>query len=204
MEYGGFDVYKVYLGVKLHFTTASYDYIKYGGKVNCKLETFTKRKDRYFFHKLSKKYPADRILDYFVSNFVIDGKKWIGNLIRNDGDEAYTKYRKYNESFEYSLREELSGMLSDFELKRLSFDDGMGIPNGQHSRFLRLLIQGKISYQTAILLDELIAFSENYDKEISETVVWPDISKKLKRLKPFIRLNRTQAKFIIKKVIYER
>ena len=204
MEYGGFDVYKVYLGVKLHFTTASYDYIKYGGKVNAKLETFTKRKDRYFFHKLSKKYPADRILDYFVSNFVIDGKKWIGNLIRNDGDEAYTKYRKYNESFEYSLREELSGMLSDFELKRLSFDDGMGIPNGQHSRFLRLLIQGKISYQTAILLDELIAFSENYDKEISEKVVWPDISKKLKRLRPFIRLNRTQAKFIIKKVIYER
>ena len=33
MEYGGFDVYKVYLGVKLHFTTASYDYIKYGGVV---------------------------------------------------------------------------------------------------------------------------------------------------------------------------
>ena len=46
MEYGGFDVYKVYLGVKLHFTTASYDYIKYGGKVNAKLITFTKRKDR--------------------------------------------------------------------------------------------------------------------------------------------------------------
>jgi len=54
--YGGFDVFKVYLGVKLHFTTKNYDYIQYGGKVNCKLETFTKRNDRYFFHKLSKQY----------------------------------------------------------------------------------------------------------------------------------------------------
>ena len=42
--YGGFDVYKVYLGVKLHFTTDSYDYIKYGGKTNAKLDTFKKKK----------------------------------------------------------------------------------------------------------------------------------------------------------------
>lgn len=33
--YGGFDVYKIYLGVKLHFTTDSYDYIKYGGENEC-------------------------------------------------------------------------------------------------------------------------------------------------------------------------
>jgi len=50
--YGGFDVYKTYLAIKNHFTT-DYDYVKYGGKVTAKLETFTKRSDRYFFHKLS-------------------------------------------------------------------------------------------------------------------------------------------------------
>ena len=51
--YGGFDVFKVYLAVKLHFTS-NYDYFEYDGKVNCKLETFTKRNDRYFFHKLTQ------------------------------------------------------------------------------------------------------------------------------------------------------
>ena len=43
--YGGFDVYKTYLAIKLHFQSDSYDYYKYGGKVNAKLDTFTKRKD---------------------------------------------------------------------------------------------------------------------------------------------------------------
>ena len=57
--YGGFDVYKVYLGVKLHFTTDTYDYVKYGGKTNATLDTFTKRKDRYFFHKLSKRLMSE-------------------------------------------------------------------------------------------------------------------------------------------------
>ena len=53
MMYGGFDVFKTYLAVKNHFTT-DYDYNKYGGRVTAKLESFTKRPDRYFFHKLSK------------------------------------------------------------------------------------------------------------------------------------------------------
>ena len=48
MSYNGFDVYKIYLGVKLHFTTDTYDYYKYSGKVNATLDSFTKRKDRYF------------------------------------------------------------------------------------------------------------------------------------------------------------
>ena len=73
--YGGYDVFKVYLGVKLHFTTKTYDYVKYEGKVNCKLETFTKRNDRYFFHKLSKQYGQDNILDFFVANFLTFSKK---------------------------------------------------------------------------------------------------------------------------------
>ena len=30
--YGGFDVYKTYLAVKLHFTSDTYDYYKYDGK----------------------------------------------------------------------------------------------------------------------------------------------------------------------------
>ena len=42
--YGGFDVYKTYLAVKLHFASDSYDYYKYGGKVNAKLDTFTREK----------------------------------------------------------------------------------------------------------------------------------------------------------------
>ena len=92
--YGGFDVFKVYLAVKLHFTS-NYNYFDYDGKVNCKLETFTKRNDRYFFHKLSKKYGKDEILDFFVSNFCENDKKWVGNLLQNDGRETYLNYKKH-------------------------------------------------------------------------------------------------------------
>ncbi len=198
--YGGFDVYKTYLAIKLHFQSDSYDYYKYGGKVNAKLDTFTKRKDRYFFHKLSTKYGQDDILDFFVANFIADSKRWIGNLLQNDGKDIYLDYKKRKESFAYHFREDCNNVVNDFGKRGLSFDDGFAVSMGQHPRMLRLLIQRKISYQTAVVLNHFLNFTKNWDKEITEKVVWPEISLKVTRVKPFINFNATECKLIMKEI----
>ena len=197
--YGGFDVYKTYLAIKNHFTT-DYDYIRYGGKVTAKLETFTKRPDRYFFHKLSKRYNQNDILDYFVANFSVDGHKWIGNLLDNEGTQNYINYRKYKESFDYQFRNDCSNVFNDFSNRGISFDDGFLVHNGQHPRILRLLIQKKIHIQTAVIFNSVLSFSEVWDKEISEKVVWPKISHRIKKLKPFVKYNETKSKLIMKDI----
>ena len=198
--YGGFDVYKTYLAVKLHFTTDTYDYYKYDGKVNAKLDTFTKRKDRYFFHKLSTRYAETDILDFFVANFLADSKRWIGNLLANDGRDVYLDYKKRKEAFAYHFKQECGTIASDLGRRNVSFNDGFIPPNGQHPRILRLLIQRKISYQTAVVLDHFLGFTKNWDKEITEKVVWPEISLKVSRVKPFVNFNATECKLIMKEV----
>ena len=198
--YGGFDVYKTYLAVKLHFTSDTYDYYKYDGKVNAKLDTFTKRKDRYFFHKLSTRYAETDILDFFVANFLADSKRWIGNLLQNDGRDVYLDFKKRKEAFAYHFRQDCGTINSDFSRRSLSFNDGFSVPNGQHPRVLRLLIQRKISYQTTIVLNHFLGFIKNWDKEITEKVVWPEISLKVTRLKPFVNYNATECKLIMKEI----
>ena len=197
--YGGFDVFKVYLAVKNHFTT-NYDYAKYDGRVSAKLESFTKRPDRYFFHKLSKKYGQGDILDYFVGNFAVDSNKWIGNLLNNEGTENYTRYKKFKESPGYHFRNDCMAIVYDFSKRGISFDDGFLVHNGQHPRVLRLLIQRKIHIQTAIIIDSILSFSKVWDKQIEEKVVWPKISHTLAKLKPFVIYNQTEAKLIMKDV----
>ena len=49
----GFDAYRLYLGIKLHFNTENYDFVKYNGKVKADLPSFLKRKDKFHFAKLS-------------------------------------------------------------------------------------------------------------------------------------------------------
>ena len=65
-----FETYKSYLGLKNHFTKEKYDYHKYCGKSRATVQSFYKRKDRFFFEKLSRQKNDEEVIDFFVSNFV--------------------------------------------------------------------------------------------------------------------------------------
>ncbi len=108
MTYDGFAVYRKYLAYKLHFTTDKYDYTEHSGMVHTKLETFTKRNDRYMFHKLSVKYNQDEIDDFMIANFVKKNKAWSGSLLERDSHDTYLQYKKRKEGFNYWLNQ-LSG-----------------------------------------------------------------------------------------------
>ena len=198
--YGGFEVFKTYLAVKLHFTTDSYDYHKYEGKVNCKLETFTKRNDRYFFHKLSTRYNQNDILGFFVSNFLFDSNKWVKSLTGQDGNDVFTDWKKRNESFEYYFRNDCILIANDFDDKRLSFDNGFNVFGGQHPRFFQLVLSKKISYESAVVFNQILSYSKSWDKQITEQVVWPQHSKKLAKYEQFVKYNKTAIKLIMKEV----
>ena len=188
------------MAIKLHFTSDSYDFYRHNAKVNSSFNTFLKRNDRFFFHKLTTKYTKEEMLEYFVSNFFYNSKTWIGNLVRADGETIYNKWKKYNQSFTYNFRSDcvqLSNVINDNSIR---FDDVFRVHNGQHPRLLRLLLSEKISVQTIIILDKALSFIKRWDKEIAENVIWPEKSFKIKKLSPFIKFNLTKCKFIMKEV----
>ena len=91
-----FDVYKTYLSFKNHFTKESYDFFKYKGKTRANESTFKKRKDRYFFERMSRKKTDQEIYDYFTASFsqAEDPRTvlvWIGQIIDN-GDKRYQEW----------------------------------------------------------------------------------------------------------------
>ena len=194
-----YDAYKLYLAIKLHFTTANYDYFKHNAKVNSSLNAFLKRNDRFFFHKLATKY-GDELMYYYVSNFVDRPKTWVGDLVRSDGDTIYNKWRKYNESFSYNFRNDCVLVRNVIDGNNIRFDDVFSVDSGQHPRLLRLLLSGKVSIQSVIIFDKILSFINRWDKEIKETIIWPEKSFKITKLRPFINVNITKCKFIMKEV----
>ena len=60
------NTYKNYLGLKLHFSSETYDFDKYQGKTSAKKENFLKRNDKFFFHKIGNKY-KDETINFLVS-----------------------------------------------------------------------------------------------------------------------------------------
>jgi hypothetical protein len=195
-----YEAYTLYLAIKLHFTSSNYDFYKHNAKVNATFNTFLKRNDRFFFHKLTTKYNKEEMLEYFVCNFFHNSKTWIGNLVRADGETNYTKWKKYNQSFTYNFRNDCLLLRNIIDADRISFDDIFRISNGQHPRLLRLLLSEQIGVQTFIILDKILSFCKNWDKEIAETIIWPEKSFKVAKLKPFVNFNLTKCKFIMKEV----
>jgi len=195
-----YEAYTLYLAIKLHFTSSNYDFYKHNAKVNATFNTFLKRNDRFFFHKLTTKYNKEEMLEYFVCNFFHNSKTWIGNLVRADGEINYTKWKKYNQALTYNFRNDCLLLRNIVDDDRVSFDDVFRISNGQHPRLLRLLLSEQISIQTFIILDKILSFCKNWDKEIAETVIWPEKSFKITKLKPFVNFNLTKCKFIMKEI----
>ena len=201
----GFEVYKIYLAVKLHFTSKekTYDFHKYGGRTTARLETFTKRRDRYHFHKLSKSYNNSSLVDYFVSNFVTNTNIWIGDIIGRTGDDTYKTWQKKIESLAYYYAEDVSYIIEQMTIKKINFDDTFTSVKGQHPPILKYFLAKKINLETFMILDDILQFSKHLNKKIQEKVLWPKLYDRMVRYKPFLTYNTTKLKMVLKKKLKE-
>ena len=193
----GFEVYKIYLAVKLHFTSKarSYDFHRHLGKTTARLETFTKRRDRYFFHKLSKSYNSNTIVDYFVSNFVTNTNLWVGDIIGKTGDDNYKQWSKKIEALHYYYEQDIDYILE----QDYKFDDLFKSINGQHPPILKLFLSKKINFETGLILDEILSFTKQLNKNINEKVLWPKLYDRMIRYKSFLNYNLTKYKMTLKR-----
>ena len=188
----GFEVYKIYLAIKLHFTSKnqSYDFHKHNGRTTARLETFTKRRDRYFFHKLSKSYNDSSIVNYFLSNFVSNTNLWVGDIIGKSGDDHYKQWTKKVEALHYYYEQDLDYMLE----RKIEFDDIFTSKDGQHPPILKMFLSKRINFETFIILDDILSFTKQLNKNITEKVLWPKLYDRMIRYKPFLKYNVTKYK----------
>ena len=116
-----FEVYCCYLSLKNHFTRNTYDYFKYQGKTRASVQSFNKRKDKYFFEKTSRQKDDEEILNYFVSNFVNcddPQRLWIGGIIQS-GEQNYSDWKRRTQSLSYVFKNETEDLFLESDMKQV-------------------------------------------------------------------------------------
>ena len=196
----GFEVYKIYLAIKLHFTSKrqSYDFHKHNGRTTARLETFTKRRDRYYFHRLSKSFDNKSIVNYFLSNFVSNTNLWVGDIIGKAGDEHYKQWSKKIESLHYYYEKDIDYIIERMTTKDIKFNDLFLSIDGQHPPIIKMFLAKKINFETLIILDDILRFTKKLNKNIKEKVLWPKLFDRMKRYKPFLSYNITKYKISLR------
>ena len=156
----GYETYKIYQALKLHFTT-DYDAVKYNFKTAVKVDTFEKRRDRYFFEKLSRNYNREELIQYFAANLIHNTNMWIGEFNENRLNE----YISRKEKLTYLVTEDMKKMAD----KGYTFDDLCSLfDNKTWNPLIEALRSDEIHIETVAVIDILVNFLNRVKSEISD------------------------------------
>ena len=190
------DAYRCYLALKNHFTKDHYDYIKYRGKTRASNASFYKRKDRFWFEKFARQKNDKEIEEFFVSNFIYStdpSTMWIGEMIK-EGEGRYQEWQKKVQSLTYIFKEETESV---FENKKM--DDMFDCSKG-HPPILKSYLGGDISLESMVIYDRILGYGKDFDKRLKDPV-WETVSRKIKKYSPFLNIDVSRYKKILKEVI---
>ena len=182
-----FESYKLYNALKLHFETDSYDAVKYNYKSNVTHNSFFKRKDKYFFAKLARNHEKD-LLNYYVANFK-NGVIYVGDMINESGEKNYSDHKRIQESINRVFSIDIN-KLNDQEQK---FDKLFESDNGQLPLVIKLWMQEEISLETIVILNSILGFVPRESKKITDTIIWPDIHRKIEKYTPFVNYSKNKC-----------
>ena len=187
-----FESYKLYNALKLHFETDGYDAIKYHFKTSIKPTSFFKRKDKFFFAKLAKTY-EDELKEFYIANFKND-VKYVGDMLNEGGERYYRDHKKIMESLTYQFQTDIN-KLYDMDVP---FDSLLEAEENNHPLIIKLWMQEEILLETVVILDSLLGFVECENKKITDTIIWPDIYRKIMKYKPFVKFDRDKCLNLLK------
>ena len=190
----GYEAFALYNSLKLHFSSDSYDFFKYGGKSKISVDSFENRKDKYYFYKLSRQNEKDDYIEFLVSNFLIKEKCWAGDLLQEESVIAYKKRMATLQSLGYVFK-------NDCQKLRESVENSSDLLtcDGDYPKLLTMVLQNDIQFETLCILNDLMNFVPMWNKKISDTIRWPEINRKIKKYTPFLHYDKEKFKQIVMK-----
>jgi hypothetical protein len=136
-NFSGYEACKIWCAAKAHYTSDSYDVIKYNWSFKLDEDTFIRRKDRFTFERLAREYGDEvtfkRAVGYYLYcnpkgvcrglvrpnpdvNAALDRIHWSTNTFRKNYRTGYTIDYIYRDVAEGTIDPEFACMYLDFFL----------------------------------------------------------------------------------------
>jgi hypothetical protein len=128
--------------------------------------------------------------ELILANMITNPKIWVGDLLDDKARDVYNDWKKRKESLGYVFRQDLSELNEDDPNSDI-------LTNGDHPRLLKLYMRKQIHIETLIILDDMMKIFSYWDKNIKDTIVYPDINNTVKKYKPFLEYDKAKMKKIV-------
>lgn len=187
-----FVAYQQYTALRLHFTSESYDFIKYGGKTKnastvADHRRFLASPHKAFFSRLAK-HPDPQGL--IIANLLYNPKAFITDLVSEQGQALYVEWKARQARLLFQLENELT---QDDNWRKMLKVDENGIPF-----LINEYIGGRMSPETIVIID---TFSKRLDtwSKLDHPLV-ANVQLRLRKYRPFVHFDKNKAKATIQKI----
>lgn len=173
-----FEAYQLFVAVRQHMTTDSYDIVKFNGKVKASIDHFKKRNDKYMFEKLAR-LPHNRLR---IAATLVEGGQWIGDVVGAKGETSLNKHLRAIESIGYHFAQQLK-LLDASILKDIFHSD-------RAPTIAQMFHQGKLSLETLILLNKYLQFVDTWKVKFKDDPTIIDLCKTITKFTVFVPLGK--------------
>ena len=192
----GYDLYCTYQAIKLHFTSEQYNFFHYDGKTKVSVDAFQKRRDKFLFHRLARKYRDDEMVPFLVSNFVYSDGNWTKSLLEEEAEQAYREWKRITDSMSKIYVDDLQKIAT-----KETFNDLFRVEDGQFPKLLVAFLQKDVTIETMVILNNIFNFIQIWDKKISDDIIYPKISRKIRKYGSFLNVNVEKYKTLTKETL---
>lgn len=192
-----YDVYRSYLALKLHFTTDKYNVIEQKGRVRASRQSFFKRTDLFNIKKIASEYSDSEVVDFLIANFV-SGDRW-GGVFDSEARSNYLSWKKRIESITYTFEKDIDKISFEAEKNQERFIDYFRSFNSQLPKVINMYLRSDVSVETLVILNKLNNYTNTLDQQLSDNIIWPDVSRLIKKYSPFLNINKKKYDDIIRR-----
>ena len=181
-QYSPFHASLLFRAVKFHFNQEQYDFYKYNGKVAgnniAQKNAFESDKRKHLYSKLAR---AKDPVGLLVSNFIIDPKIYITDVVDERGHARYEQWHARHATRYYRLEKELA---ANFDSVNQVFDTKSSDLPAIYERY----ISGDISPETVVLINTAIPILEDTKESLHPLVAQHNL--KLRKYGSFVVADR--------------
>lgn len=147
----GYQAYKFYLAIKLHFSSEKFDVFFNKGALKYSREKFNTRNDKLIFDKLSRKFNSEKdYIQYIASNFMYGNPDVVYS--GSDAEDNYIEYIKRKESITKIFKDDLDIITTYYE--KHPNESAINCTNNTLPYIISLYLSNQITLESLRILDD--------------------------------------------------
>ncbi len=139
---------------------------------------------------------CSEMVPFLVANFVHSDDNWTKSLLEDEAEETYRDWKRTTDSMSKIYVEDLQKIAT-----KETFNDLFKVEDGQFPKLLVTFLQKDVTIETMVILNNIFDFIRIWDKKISDDIIYPKVSRKIRKYGAFLAVNVDKYKLLTKETL---